>query len=119
MATVQDFTNIKNIDGVKSYYLVKYDGKGLAFHGDNADDLFPFIAFAGLNCDTIRSSLGLSEFKHMVFSRQSQEDLLLFGFSNYFLAVIKEAKASADDLVLKIDDFIETIKKSSTAGQLH
>jgi len=98
---------------------VKYDGAGLAFQGKNADTIFPFIAFSGLNCDTIRSLLGFTRFNHMIFSRQSQEDIIVFSLNNYFLAVIKQAEASANDLVSKVKAFIQAIKNGSAASPIN
>lgn len=109
MTTVQDFAKIETIDGVKGYYLVKYDGSGIVFKGDNAGAVFPFAAFSGLNCEAFCPLLGFSKFKHAVFARKSREDVIVFSLSNYFLAVIKEADAPVVDVTQKVDDFIRAI----------
>ena len=70
MTTVHDFSKVLDINGVKSYYLVKFDGSGLAFTGENAEAIFPFVAFTGLNCDAICPLLGFSNFKHIIYSRK-------------------------------------------------
>lgn len=116
MTSVQDFAKIENIDGVKSYYLVKYDGSGIAFKGEKAKDIFPFVAFSGLNCDAICPLLGFSKFKHVIFSRKNHEDVIAFSLSNYFLAVIKEADAPVADLAQKVSDFIQAIINSNTTA---
>ena len=117
MTTVHDFSKIVNIDGVKSYYLVKFDGTGIAFQGENADTIFPFVAFSGLNCDAISPLLGFSKFKHIIFTRENREDVIAFSLSNYFLAVIKEADAPATDLVQSVSTFIQAIISENVANQ--
>ena len=116
MASVNDFSKIVNIDGVKSYYLVKYEGTGIAFDGDNADSIFPFVAFSGLNCDAMCPLLGFSKFKYIVFSRKSREDVIAFSLSSYFLAVIKQADAPASELIRKVSAFIKTIVNENNSG---
>ena len=116
MTTVHDFSKVLDINGVKSYYLVKFDGSGLAFKGENAEAIFPFVAFTGLNCDAICPLLGFSNFKHIVYSRKSHEDVIAFSLSNYFLAVIKEANAPSTDLIVNVSAFIQKIISENATG---
>ena len=116
MTTIHDFSNVSKVDGVKGFYLAKYDGSGVAFKGDKADDIFPFIAFAGLNCDSIRSLLGYTRFNQIIFTRRCREDIIIFSLSNHFLAVMKEANTPTPDLVRKVNEFIQTTQKGDTAS---
>lgn len=113
MTSVHDLSNLLNIDGIKNYYLVKYDGSGLAAHGAKADAVFPFVAFAGLNSDLIRSLFRFSKFNHMILSRQCQEDVIIFSVKNHFLAVIKNSRGQTPDIIEKVYAFLqETIAKN-------
>jgi hypothetical protein len=109
MTRISDFAKVSSIDGVKGYYLVKYNGSIVSYQGDNADTICPCIAFSGLNCDAISSILGFSKFNHMTFSRKCQENIIIFSLGNHFLAVIKKANASAPDLIQRVSEFIKQI----------
>jgi hypothetical protein len=109
MTDISDFAKVSGIDGVKSYYLVKYNGSIVSYKGDSADTICPCIAFSGLNCDAISSTLGFSKFNHMTLSRQCQENMIIFSLGNHFLAVIKQANASAPDLIRRVSEFIKNL----------
>jgi hypothetical protein len=117
MATGLDFEKISTIDGVKGFFLVKHDGAVLAGQGGSADAVSHCIALSGLNGDAVRSLLGYAKFNFMVFSRQSQENIIIFPLSNCFLAVTKEASAPMPDLIQKVNELLQAIKSKPNAGQ--
>ncbi|MFZ1984050.1 MAG: hypothetical protein WAU91_06530 [Desulfatitalea sp.] len=117
MAAVLDFEKVSTIDGVKSFYLVKQDGAVLASQGDSADSVCACIVLSGLNGDAIRSLLGYSKFNYLIFTRQCQENVIVFPLSNCFLAVMKEANAPTPILIQKVNEFLQTIKSKPNTGQ--
>jgi hypothetical protein len=117
MTTILDFVKIAKIEGVLGFFLIKHDGSVVAHKGAETDDLSPMIALSGLNCDAIKSVMGFTKFRYMVFSRKSKEHVIIFPLSSYFLAVIKQADSHAPDLIKKIRKFINDIKNKHTMSQ--
>jgi hypothetical protein len=117
MAAGLDFDKISTIDGVKNFYVVKHDGAVLAGQGDRTDAVCHCIALSGLNGDAIRLLFGYSKFNFMVFSRQCQENLIIFPLSNCFLAVVKEASAPMPNLIQKVNELLQAINSNPNTGQ--
>ena len=115
MADILDFAKVSSIEGVKSYYLVKYNGAIVSCQGESAETLCPYIAFSGLNSDAIRSLLKYSKLNYLVFWRKCRENMIIFSLGNHFLAVIKKANAPTPDLIRKISELIK--KWGNTVSQ--
>ena len=115
MAAELDVAQLSDIDGIRSYYLVRYDGEVVSSQGDRIDNLFPYIAFSGINSDAIRSSLGFSQFKYMILSRRCRESVIIFSLTNSFLAIVKKAEAATPDLIKNVHACIQTVQGPETS----
>ena len=121
MATAREFIQqLLLIPGIKSYCLVRPDGKALTHNLAAPDTQAALILLGGKAGEAIRKGMGLQHFRHLELKRTNQEHLLIFPVEQYLLGVTQQAEAVTADLVEKVSIFLMKITRPSrpaAAGQ--
>ncbi|AMV72263.1 hypothetical protein JCM30471_07470 [Desulfuromonas carbonis] len=116
MATAKEFVQqLLLIPGIKSYCLVRPDGKALAHNFGDADQT-ALIHLGGKVGEAIRRGMGLQHFRHLELRRASQEHLLIFPVEQHLLGITQRRDATTDDLVEQIYHFLMQFSRPSTAA---
>lgn len=112
MATIQEFSKrISDIEGVKSYILIRNDGHVVTHNVDDPETVSTMIVFSGLSSDEIRSVMGFSGLSYFILTRENKEKLLIFPIRTYFLGIFQQADAYGPDVIEKVQEFIHAITK--------
>ncbi len=117
MAKINDLVNwILQINGVMNYIFVRKDGYTLSHNFKNKDEFTHMITFSGLNCEAVKPLLGLSHFKHMSYTLENNEKLLIFPLGKYLLGIYQNAEAYTPDIVENIERLIDTVTPKKQQG---
>ncbi len=117
MAKVSDLVNlILQIEGVVNYIFVREDGYTLAHNFENKDELIEMITFSGLNCEAVKPIMGVTHFKYMSYTRENNENLLIFPLGRYLLGISQHAEAYTPDIVDGIQRLIEAVTPKNQQG---
>ncbi len=110
MAKISDLVDlILKIEGIEHYILVRDDGHTLSHNFPETGTLPSIITFNGLNSEALKPIMGLSYFKYMSYTRDNNENLLIFPLGKYFIGISQQSEAYTLDIVEKIEAAFETI----------
>lgn len=112
MATIDEFRRVAEIEGVKSFILVRDDGEIAARNMDEAESIAAMVLRCGRNPERI----GTARYRYQVFGRKGGEDFFIFPVGNYYLGVIKEREIDSGLLVDGVLYFVKALprKRPST-----
>lgn len=114
MATAKEFVQqLLHIPGIKSYCLVRPDGKTLVHNLADADQEAVLIHLAGRAGEAIRKGMGLQHFRHLELRRANQEHLLVFPVEQYLLGITRQTEATTSELVEQVYHFLMKISRPS------
>ncbi len=100
-----EFSQIKEIKGIKKYLLVKSSGRIILGDGLKSENFKGMLLACGREADL----LGSTRFTVFLINRKNGEDFLIFPVGNYYLGVIKEKSADTKVLANKVIAFIKDI----------
>jgi len=107
MATVKEFVQqLHLIPGIKSYCLVRPDGKALAHNFAEVEQVTALILLGGRAGEAIRKGMGLQHFRHLEMRRVNQEHLLVFPVEQHLLGITQHMDATTGDLVEQVGHFL-------------
>jgi predicted regulator of Ras-like GTPase activity (Roadblock/LC7/MglB family) len=105
-----DLKKILQIAGVEGYILVKQDGQIVACNAANAECLSAMIVMGGMGCENLRTEMGSSLIKHLVFTRKTKEKIIIIPLDGLFLGVTQKADAFTSEVINHIIGFIKGVK---------
>jgi predicted regulator of Ras-like GTPase activity (Roadblock/LC7/MglB family) len=110
MPSLQDFVgNLSKVTGVRSYLVIRRDGKILSQNVRIPDSISAMVVLCGLNAESVMAPAGLSRFRCLVLARGKKEKLLVFPANQFFLLVIEAPGAYTPDLVKDIEGIMQSI----------
>ncbi len=111
MASIQAFTDkILQIDGVKNCIFVRNDGHIIVHNVENPGALSSMVAFSGLCCDAIKSTLGTTYFRYFSLIRASKEKFFIFPVhKRYFLGILVHSDAYPPAVVDNVLELLEAV----------
>lgn len=110
MANARAFGNrIQKIQGIKSYMLVRNDGRVIVHSVENPEKLSEMVVFSGLSCEALKPVIGATFFKHLCLTGPDKEMFLIFPMETYFLGVYLEEDAYPPDVIQRVHRFLTVI----------
>ncbi len=111
MAIIQAFTDkILQIDGVKNCIFVRNDGHVIVHNVENPGALSSMVAFSGLSCDAIKSTMGTTYFRYLSLIRASKEKFFIFPVQKkYFLGILIHSDAYPPAVIDKVLQLLEAV----------
>ncbi|MFH2065290.1 MAG: roadblock/LC7 domain-containing protein [Pseudomonadota bacterium] len=121
MAVVKElFANrILQIQGIGGFILIQGDGQILASKTDMStrpQTLAAMMILSGQDCNTLRKTMGLSQYHYLMISREKGEKLYVFPVQGHFLGVIHRCPDHNPSFVKKIKQFIQDVFPATGNG---
>lgn len=106
MSNSERFTSILNVPGVDQYILVDRTAKIIAHAMPEPQKMAEIVSACGFQSHAI----GKENFRYVVFSRENQDNFLIFPVGKYYLGVIKQKNvnntALAENIIQFLKDFL-------------
>lgn len=103
MPNIDRFPSILKVPGVDQYILVDKDAKIFSQAITKPMKMARIVSFCGLHSQAI----GKTNFRYLVFSRETRDHFFIFPVGKYYLGVIKHKDISNAVLVENILQFIK------------
>lgn len=114
MTEFEAFQTIIQLPGVDQYILVDSQARVIQHAMGQPDEMAEMVSVCG-NC---ARALGQTRFRHLVFSRDRQDDFFIFPVGKYYLGVLKETSVSPSTLLDRVSGFIEAFLDPEADGHL-
>ncbi len=99
---MNNFLKITDIEGVDQYVLVDAKGNVVAHRTDDPKQAARTVLNIGKNL----YSIGKTQFKYAIFSRDNKNNLLIFPIGNRYLGVIKQKNVNNMTLINNVKKFL-------------
>ncbi len=89
MATVKDFLQLGEMDGVARYILLRNDGSIISGNFEDPDAVSQAIVSVGELCDSFPEDLGNRRYLHLCAEQSNGESIFIFSLGAFYLGIIK------------------------------
>lgn len=117
MSGMEQFSqHIVQIKGVDNFMVFRHDGHILTHNLGQPEKLTSLTAICGIGAQTIQKTMGFSPFRYMVFTREHNQNFVVFTLDKFYVGIVVKLGSNLFELIEDVAKFLFKIKIKRTPG---